>query len=54
MQNLNIFLSPKIVFILAKLADTYEMPQYVAFHLCLLSLPVSTIKRAKGKSAFSI
>ena len=54
MQNLNIFLSLKIVFILANSADTNKMPQYVAFHLCLLCLPVSTIERVKGKSAFSI
>ena len=54
MQNLNMFLSLKIVFILANSADTNEMLQYVAFHLCLICLPVSTIKRVKGKSAFTI
>ena len=37
--NFNIFLSLKIVFILANIADSDEVPHYAAFHLGLHCLP---------------
>ena len=53
LQNYDVFLSLKIVFIIANSADPDEMPPYEAFHLGLHYLPKNMylfigVKKEKG------
>ena len=53
--NYDVFMSVKVVFILANSEDTDEMRPYAAFHLCLHCLPkylFTDIKYEKGSLDF--
>ena len=50
--NFNIFLSLKIVFILANSADPDEMSQYVTFHLFLQFAKISVYQVSRMKRIF--
>ena len=50
--NFNIFLSLKIVFILANSADPDEMSQYATFHLFLQFAKVSVYRVSRMKRIF--